>query len=515
MNARKQISQRWLALVLPLCIWAMASFPCSHNQGNLSRPEAKATVEDRSESSSNGTVDESGHENEIPFEVLNKSLISKNSSSGEKPLVPKRRFPGAKSHVSKKQSSDALRGSLNQSSKDTYSSIVDLKKNIQKTSTSLARVFLPRDIDFWCTKSGYKRLEKTQKYPGPNSHLFESPKGLLYVKVPKAASSTMAGVIDRIAYNHGNCDFQDKHVMQGADYYYSNRDRNASFLLGSIRDPGPRAISRIFFQQVSQEFQEPNDENVLKWLNDTERAQGTVSSGKGGFQLQYMSLDNINRWSAFDWNHNTTVKNPEKVEQNVRRVIEQYDFIVVVERIDESLVVLQMLLGIDVGDLLTLDSKVQGSYYYTTTNGCVRLVKSHVSPNVKEYLLSDVWYAQNYGDYLLHAAASASLDRTIEALGRDRVERGLVEYRRLKKMANEKCASKAIYACSADGVEERDKMNCYKGDHGCGYSCINEMLKSPSLVSRNRQPQGENQSSDSGSLILMNQASEAHSSILF
>jgi hypothetical protein len=137
-----------------------------------------------------------------------------------------------------------------------------------------------------------------------------------------------------------------------------------------------------------------------------------------------------------------------------------------------------MLLGVDAGDLLTLDSKVQGSYYHTFSNGCIQLINSHVSPRVKEYLTSDVWYAQNYGDYLLQAAANESLDRTIEALGRDRVEQGLVEYRRLKKMANEKCASEAIFACSAEGVAQRQKTNCYRSDHGCGYPCIDKMLSS-------------------------------------
>jgi hypothetical protein len=238
----------------------------------------------------------------------------------------------------------------------------------------------------------------------------------------------------------------------------------------------------MFFEQVSQFLEEPTDDNVLKWLNDTQRQRGSVSPGQGGFQLNYMSLQRIDPWSAFDWNHNTMVKNPKQVELHVRRVIEQYDFMVVVERMDESLVVLQMLLGVNAGDMLTLDSKVQGSYYYTTSRGCIPLVKAHVSPRVKEYLLSDVWQAQNYGDYLLHAAASASLDKTIETLGRDRVEQGLTEFRRLKKMANDMCASKAFFACSAEGVAQKEKMNCYSGDHGCGYPCIDEMLSSKEIV---------------------------------
>jgi hypothetical protein len=285
----------------------------------------------------------------------------------------------------------------------------------------------------------------------------------------------MAGVVDRIAHNHGDCDHQSHHVTKGSDFYYGNRDRNSSFLLGSIRDPAARAISRVFFHQVSRYGEDPTDENVLEWLNTTDRAHGTVSSGQGGFQLNYMTLDPIEPWSSYDWSNNVTVKNPEQVAQNVRRVIEQYDFMVVVERMDESLVVLQLLMGVNTGDILTLDSKVQGSYYYDDSR-CFKITEAHVSPRVKEYLSSDVWNAQNYGDFLLHAAASKSLDRTIEALGRDQVERGLVEYRRLKAMANEKCASKDIFACSADGVGQPHKATCYKSDHNCGYPCIDDML---------------------------------------
>jgi hypothetical protein len=152
---------------------------------------------------------------------------------------------------------------------------------------------------------------------------------------------------------------------------------------------------------------------------------------------------------------------------------------------DESLVVLQLLMGVSAGDILTLDSKVQGSYYYDDSR-CFKIVKSHVSPHVKEYLSSDVWNNQNYGDYLLHAAASKSLDRTIEALGRDQVERGLVKYRRLKAMANEKCASKDIFPCSADGVGQPHKTTCYKSDHNCGYPCIDDMLmgRGPELTAK-------------------------------
>lgn len=348
-------------------------------------------------------------------------------------------------------------------------SILSLQR-MKQIGAGLSRSFPVHGNLSWCTKDGYSPSNDT-------NFEFDEPKGLIYVKVPKAASSTMAGVIDRIAHNNGMCDFQDEHVPHGAGHHYGNRDRKASFLLGSIRDPASRAISRIFFHQVSRQGRDPTDDNIIKWLNTTHTEYGTVSLGQGGFQLNYMTLDPIPHWSSYDWNNNATVKDPKRVEKSVLRVMQKYDFLVVVERMDESLVVLSMLLGVHVGDVLTLDSKVNGMYFHEGKR-CFKIVKSKVSPRVKDYLSSDVWYAQNYGDYLLHAAASESLDKTIDALGRSRFEAELAKYQKLKVLSNDACASKAT-KCTEDGVplpEEERLGNCYKGDEGCGYQCIDDIV---------------------------------------
>ena len=101
-----------------------------------------------------------------------------------------------------------------------------------------------------------------------------------------------------------------------------------------------------------------------------------------------------------------------------------------------------------------------------------------MSPRVKDYLSSDIWYAQNYGDYLLHAAASESLDRTIAVLGCSQFEKKLAEYQKLKVLANDACISKAT-KCTEDGVplpEEERWGNCYKGDEGCRHQCIDNVV---------------------------------------
>ena len=162
---------------------------------------------------------------------------------------------------------------------------------MEQIGTEFARAFPVHSNFSWCTHEGYKMKRNR------NVYRFRSPKGLLYVKVPKAASSTTASVWHRIARNNGNCNIVWEH---GQGKYYGNRDKSASFLLGSIQNPASRAISRVFFTQASQRKEESTDANVLKWLNTTDGHFGAISEGQGGFQLRYMGLDPLKPWGGLE-----------------------------------------------------------------------------------------------------------------------------------------------------------------------------------------------------------------------
>jgi hypothetical protein len=345
----------------------------------------------------------------------------------------------------------------------------------------------------WCTQN-----ESTK----------EEPTGLLMVKIPKAATSTVSGAAYRIARNfpkhHAHsiqnsndpviaaggmnstmpCDVGCKHIPNyKAGQKFGHRNKEKSFLLTSVRDPAKRAISRVFFGEVSQNKKEPTDENVLHGLEVTSSHLGAVSPGKGGFQLAYLALHDIREGSAWKKNEPTEVFDPEAIHKNVQSVIDDYDFIVVVERLHESLVAWQLLLGLDVTDILYLSSKKSGGYWYRDHNAhkeCVALQPTFVTPRVAEYLSSDEWYAKNYGDYILSEAASQSLDLTIDELGKERFDKALKEYLAVKAHADEKCAHTAIFPCSEDGVRQPKlaRTNCYKGDQGCGYPCLDELSSS-------------------------------------
>jgi hypothetical protein len=86
-------------------------------------------------------------------------------------------------------------------------------------------------------------------------------------------------------------------------------------------------------------------------------------------------------------------------------------------------------------------------------------------------------YRKNNPDYLLYAAVNRSLDLTIDLLGRGRVEKGVRQLHNMQALAQEKCLSKAIFPCSANGTWQPGyKEDCYEKDFGCGYRCLDAVL---------------------------------------
>ena len=83
-----------------------------------------------------------------------------------------------------------------------------------------------------------------------------------------------------------------------------------------------------------------------------------------------------------------------------------YGFVGIVERYDESMVMLSFLLRIPLSDVLYLRSKE------STMRGLVRHPSlAEEDPNVRAYVAGEEFNTSNALDYELHAAASAELDR--------------------------------------------------------------------------------------------------------
>lgn len=290
--------------------------------------------------------------------------------------------------------------------------------------------------------------------------------GMFYVKVPKTASSTLAGVGLRIAHRKGSqllrrdehdgevqvCNAHTSHGDVIADFHYARRDRVRSFLWTFLREPTRRTVSQYFFNQVSRHGKEPTDKNIIKWART-----GRTSSGT--FQLDYSRL-----------------RDYDSHEESVRGILDDYDFIGITERLDESLVVLQIILGLDIGDTLYLSAKAkQGAYVYVRGSGgsrCIQEEKSFVSPGMKTYFATNEWQDHVAGDTLLYNAANRSLDRTIDQIGREKVAARLQMFRDALGAATKMCKGKAIFPCSEDGSLQEEEKNCYEMDEGCGFPCL-------------------------------------------
>ena len=350
---------------------------------------------------------------------------------------------------------------------------------IENVALTVAPVYkFKEDVTSWCLKNLTDSFDR----------------GLLLVKNPKSASSTSAGAILRIAHRNNCTAVQYDHRL--AHEAYTDRYRPLSYLFTTVREPADRAVSRIFFQYSRAKNPAPLDDATIihKLKTFTDKYQGAISAGQGGFQLQYLSPTEITPWSFWPNPENNEedrysnpvddhVTNVSELIKQVRRTMEFYDFILVQERMDESLVAMSILMGIDIGDvILTGSSKVAGSSYIykAQRKTCKRLVKSYRSPAVKSYLNSSAFIGQNYGDYILHRAAHYSLDRTIEeTIGRERFDAALARYRKLQTLGTEICAPYAHFPCSGEGIKqlELSKESCYAEDLGCGYKCIDKFLQ--------------------------------------
>ena len=158
----------------------------------------------------------------------------------------------------------------------------------------------------------------------------------------------------------------------------------------------------------------------------------------------------------------------------------KYDFIGLVERFDESLVVMKLLLGLESSDILYFaanrkeDFRPAGRRKKVCRKSFDWETDLITEPSIRDYVKgSKQWYAQNYGDYLIYQAAAQSLDKTILKIGLDLFSRELKSFRILMQRAEEECSPK--FACSSNGTQQflEAEYDCIAdGKFGCGHRCL-------------------------------------------
>merc|ERR1711862_940496 len=75
-----------------------------------------------------------------------------------------------------------------------------------------------------------------------------------------------------------------------------------------------------------------------------------------------------------------------------QEILNEYDFFGIVERFDESLVALRLLLGLDAGDIIYLSAKKSGEEYkYNRKGRCIKMPSKTVWPGQEKYFSSSSW----------------------------------------------------------------------------------------------------------------------------
>jgi hypothetical protein len=322
---------------------------------------------------------------------------------------------------------------------------------------------------------------------------------LVLIKVPKSASSTVAGVALRLEQQLVNCRADWQHgtaamkqqqereqqpaLLAAAAIASSNSSRNNSnnkdrstFWIAPIRDPAGRALSSVYFHQVSFHARavKSSVSPSISFLTDH------LMKVPKNFIFHYVCTDQQDEQEQDEWSSSTS---SAREIAAMRRTVSSYDFFLVVDRLDESLVLLSILLNVPLTHILTVNSKQAGSWY-SSNSRCIRLHSP--SPTIRTELQEKVfatnaWTTKHALDQLLYDIANASLTATIRH-HQAAFDIRWQEYKTWQERIATTCATMDVFPCSFDGTQQLNvsEANCYLRDFGCGYPCIDALVKTTS-----------------------------------
>jgi hypothetical protein len=300
--------------------------------------------------------------------------------------------------------------------------------------------------------------------------------GFLFVKPYKCASSTVAGVqirmAQQVAQRHSTfsmCQARFTHGPQPfpAHTLYAHRQPATSFLWTVLREPTARAVSGFFHFRVSKRH-----DSIANFQRSLLQPD---PQAKRDYYLQSLCLR-----QRFDRN----IHDPIQVAQEI---LQEYNFIGITERLDESLVVLMLLLQLPMSDILYVAAKQSGASY--DSNGkhrkCSFLQPSILTPDMQAFLESDVWYNEIKYDLMLYEAANRSLDLTIDRLGRQHVQEQVQRFLEAQQVVRERCHP--VLPCDDVGNFHPD-ADCLWKDSACGMSCLDEVASKLDMWDNNHDP---------------------------
>jgi Galactose-3-O-sulfotransferase len=317
--------------------------------------------------------------------------------------------------------------------------------------------------------------------------------GIIYIKTHKTGSSTCSGINIRIAMNlakrqqqqtlqhqlnlshnitdnqYNICQLRFDHVKASAiipnrvkiypttsnnNNSQEEKFRRRSVLWTNVRDPTSRCISSFFHFEVSRRNRVPNNVNFKRY-----------ATGIRGDYYKHFLYTRTNVTGS-----NQTI---------INNILNEYDFIGITERMEESAVVLMMLLNLKLADILYLRAKTNGGYddgggFGDNNKTCTFIQPSILSTGMKKFFQSIEWKNQIQFDQKLYNAVNKSLDLTIESLGKEEFQKNLIKFRYALQMVESNCRNITIFPCDNTGTYH-NTTDCKWTDSACGMKCIDDV----------------------------------------
>jgi hypothetical protein len=267
----------------------------------------------------------------------------------------------------------------------------------------------------------------------------------------------------------------------------ARRHPTQSLLWTFVRHPSSRDISHIYHFEIGRREKIFTDEDIQR------KIQGQIM----GLQSRY--LVPIKTRPTPLWPRHELRKNRTKVINILKtQIFDNYDFVGLTERMSESLACMVLLWDLQPPDVIVLNAKRSGGYDDGGGDGknhtCTKIpTVPPMTPQLATYFETrhPIWNA----DFLLYNAVNASLELTMDVLGRDRVHSMARTIERLQQIAQETCEGQANFPCSPDGVFQPQlaEQSCYVQDSGCGHECIHRTLANVTWTVSNRMTSGRDE----------------------
>jgi len=303
---------------------------------------------------------------------------------------------------------------------------------------------------------------------------YQMTSGLVFSKPTKVGGSTAAGVLLRIARNVADrlgqkmpqrdfpiCDLRWEHGKQSK--LFSKRNYDKSLVWTVFRDPTTRAVSQFYHFQVSRGLMNATGANFEKYVRNTKFLRN--------YYFGQASIAPIDR--------------TEDPQRHLNAIFDEFDFIGLTERMDESFVALALLWNLPLGDVLYLSAKTHGGYD-GGGGGCHLIPPGVRVPGMQEFLDSDFFQELIKWDKVVHQLANRTLDATIDnVIGRKRFDEAYATYKHAMKVAADTCSQEIIMPCSNGGIPTPGKeygkpysykqTDCIVRDSGCGFMCLDDI----------------------------------------